>query len=105
MRAGRLRHRVTIQDKVVTQDDYGEEVITWSDVDTVWASVEPLRGEEFAELRRAGAELTTRIVMRYQSGIAPEMRAMEGSHVYDILSVINVEERDKELHLMCRELV
>lgn len=105
MRAGRLRHRVTIQSKTVTQNSYGEEVITWTDVDTVWASIEPLRGREFEELRRAGADLTTRIVMRYQAGIVPEMRATEGGHTYDILSVVNVEERDRELHLMCREVL
>lgn len=105
MRAGRLRHQVTIQEKVVVQNDYGEEEITWSDVVTLWASIEPLRGQEFTQYRREGAELTTRIVTRHYPGIVPEMRATEGAHAWDILSVINVDERDRELHLMCRELV
>ena len=105
MRAGQLRHRVTIQQKSVARNSYGEEVITWADVDTVWASVEPLRGREFIEMRRAGAEVTTRIRMRYRSGIAPEMRVVYGSHTYDIKSVVHVEERQRELHLMCREVI
>ncbi len=105
MRAGRLRHRVTIQEKTVTQDTFGAEVITWSDVITLWAGVEPLRGREFDELRRTGAEVTTRIVTRYKSGVLPEMRATYNSHTYDILSVINLEERDREVHLMCREVL
>lgn len=105
MRAGRLRHRVAIQQKSVTRDSYGGETITWPGVITVWASVEPLRGDEFIEAQRAGARVDTRIVMRYQSGIVPEMRATEGSHTWDILSVINVEERDRELQLMCREVL
>jgi len=105
MRAGRLRQRVTIQEKVVTRNAYGEEVITWADVATVWGSVEPLRGDEFLEFARAGAEVSTRIVLRYRSGIVPEMRVSYDGHTYDVLSVINVEERDKELQLMCRELV
>jgi len=109
MRAGELRHRVTIQEKSVTRNSYGEEVITWGDVATVWAAVEPLargpRGREFIEAQRAGAEITTLIRMRYRSGIAPEMRVVYGSHTYDIKSVVHVEERQRELHLMCREVI
>lgn len=107
MRAGRLRKRVTIQQKTtpVTQNTYGEEAPVWETVATVWASVEPLRGREFLEARREGAEVTTRIVMRYQSGIAPEMRATYDGHTYDVLSVIDPEERHRELQLMCREVV
>lgn len=105
MRAGRLRNRITIQEKTVTQNTYGEEVIVWSDVDTVWGSIEPMRGREFVEFQREGAEVTTRIVIRHLSGVVPEMRATEGSHVYDILSVINRDERDIQMELMCREVL
>ena len=105
MRAGRLRQRVTLQSKVAVQNDSGEEVITWTDVATVWASVEPLRGREFVEARRAGAEETTRIVMRYRDGVTPEMRVTWGDHDYDILSVVHVDTRQREIQLMCRELV
>ena len=105
MRAGRLRHRVTIQEKSAAQNTTGEEIATGADVATVWAAVEPRRGSEFAELERAGAQITTRIVMRYRDGILPEMRVVFGSHVYDIRSVVHVDERGRELQLMCRELI
>lgn len=107
MRAGRLRHRVTIQEKPdpVPQNSFGEEEFEWQDVVTLWAAIEPIRGGEFLEGRHEGAEATTRIVTRYYSGIRPEMRATEGSHAWDILSVINVDERDRELQLMCREVL
>lgn len=105
MKAGTLRHRVVIQEKDPTQDEYGEEVPTWSDVDTVWAAVEPLAGREFLETQRVGAEVTTRIRIRYRDGIVPKMRVVWGDHVYDIKAVIHVEERQREIHLMCKELV
>lgn len=105
MRAGTLRQRVTIQEKNVTQNEYGEEVITWDDVNTVWAAVEPLQGREFLEAQRAGAEVTTRIRIRHRDGIEPEMRVSWGDHAYDIEAVIAIEERQREIHLMCRELV
>lgn len=107
MKAGELRHRIMIQEKQtpVAQNDYGEEVITWSEVAEVWAAIEPLRGREFLEAQRAGAEVTTRIRVRHRDGIRPEMRVVWGDHVYDIEAVIHVEERRREIHLMCKELV
>lgn len=105
MRIGRLRHRVTLQYKVVVADSYGAETITWTDLVTVWGAVEPVRGEEFIELARAGAEISTRIVIRYRGSIVPEMRVVFGSHTYDVRSVIHVDERERELQLMCRELI
>lgn len=105
MRAGRLRRRVTIQEKTVSRNSYGEEIITWSDVDTVWAAVEPLHGREYTEMRRAGAEVTTRIIMRYRDDVTPAMRITWDSHVYDIESVIDVDGRHVQLELMCREVL
>lgn len=105
MRAGQLRHRVTIQQKDPTQDQYGEQVPTWNQVAEVWAAVEPLRGREFLEAQRVGAEVTTRIRIRHRDEITPEMRVVWGDHVYDIKAVIHVEERQREIHLMCKELV
>jgi SPP1 family predicted phage head-tail adaptor len=105
MRAGPLRQRVTIKDKSVSQNTYGEEVITWTDVDTVWAAVEPLSGREFLEGKQITAEVSTRIRIRYRSGITPEMQVVFGSITYDIHSIIHIEEREREIHLMCQEIL
>ena len=105
MRAGKLRQRVTIQDKSVAQNTYGEEVITWTDFAIVWAAVEPLRGREFMEGKQITAEVSTRIRIRYRSGILPEMRVEFGSIYYDIHSIIHVEEREREIHLMCQGIL
>lgn len=105
MRAGTLRQRVTIQDKSVVRDTYGAETITWTEVATVWAAVEPLQGREYLEARQTTAEVSTRIRIRYRSGITPEMRVEFGTRVYEILAVIDVKELDREIHLMSREFV
>lgn len=101
---GNLRERVTIQYKVVVKDSFGAETITWTELATVWASVEPLAGREFIEGRQEYAEVSTRIRIRQRSGIAPEMRVVHGSNVYNILAVIHLETRYREMHLMCREI-
>lgn len=105
MRAGPLRHRVTIQNKSVVQNTYGEEVITWTDFAAVWAAVEPLRGREFLEGKQITAEVSTRIRIRHRDGILPEMQVVFGSITYDIHSIIHIEEREREIHLMCQEIL
>lgn len=105
MNPGKLRHRVTIQefkedvDQYVTPIDQG-----WQDVATVWASVEPIQGREYVLLQNTQSELTTRIRIRYRSGIKPSMRVLYGTRVFDIQSVIDPEERHIEQQLMCKEV-
>jgi SPP1 family predicted phage head-tail adaptor len=101
---GDLRHRVTIEEATITRDDFGGEIETWGTVATAWAAVEPLQGREFLEGRRAEAEVSTRIRVRYRAGIVPGMRVSWGDHVYDIEAVIEHESKRRELRLMCREL-
>ena len=105
MRIGDLRHRVTIEKKIVTIDAYGDEVVSWAEVATVWAAVEPLSGREFLEGRRQENEINHRIRIRYRQGLTPSMRVVWGPRAFDIESVIERESRRREMWLMCREIV
>ena len=105
MKIGDLRHRVTIQEKAVTIDAYGGEVVIWADVATVWAAMEPLSGREFLEGRRLENEINHRIRIRYREGLTPSMRVVCGSRTFDIEAVIERASRRREIWLMCRELV
>lgn len=100
---GALRHRVTIESKTITRDTFGGQVVTWGTVANCWASVEPLKGREFLEGRRAEAEVSTRILIRYRAGVLPGMRVTWGDRVYDIQAVIENKSARRELWLMCRE--
>ena len=105
MRAGPMRHRVTLQQPVVALDSYGEPVATWTTVDEVWAKVAPLAGREFVQVQGTQAEVTTRVVMRYRSDLEPKWRLVYTSHTYDVQAVINVGELNRELEVMCREVL
>lgn len=102
MQIGRLNRRVTIQQKSASRDAYGGEAITWTTVAIVWAAVLPLRGREYMAIREAGAELTTRFVIRYRSGVTPAMRIVHGDAHYDIVEVIDSEDGHRFLELMAR---
>jgi SPP1 family predicted phage head-tail adaptor len=105
MEAGKLRHRVTLQGRSVSQDaSTGEGTVTWSDIDTVWAQVRPLSAREFISGRAELQEVSTEVVMRYRDDVDASDRATWGTHTYDIVSVIH-DERLTQLTLLCREAV
>jgi SPP1 family predicted phage head-tail adaptor len=103
MRAGKLRQRVTIQSQTTARDDFGGETVTWSDVATVWASIEPLNGREYMAAQQLQTAVTTRIRVRYIDGVTAAMRVKADDVAYDIQSVINPNDRGAELTLMCIE--
>ena len=101
----KLRHKITIQKSISTIDSFGSEVNAWSDVCTVWASIEPIKGREFFAAQKENAETTVRICIRYRTGISADMQILYGNKVFEINAIIDVEERHIELQLMCKELL
>jgi SPP1 family predicted phage head-tail adaptor len=108
MQSGRLRQRVTVRNLIETQSTItGELVRTWSTVlDGVWASVEPLQGREYFAASQFQSRIDTKVTLRYSTvNITPKMTVHNGTHVYNIETVINPELRNKELQLMCFERI
>lgn len=104
MEIGKLRHRVTLQESAAVRDSFGAEVETWTDITTLWASVEPLSGREYFAAQQVNTEISTKITLRYRAGIKPEMQILFASRVFEILSVVNPEEKNTQLVLMCKEV-
>lgn len=104
MKAGKLRHKITIESKSNTQDAYGALVETWGTHSTAWASIEPITGREYFDQGKVNSEVTTRIRTRHISGVTNLMRVKFGTRIYAIVSVINIDERNKEYELMCKEV-
>lgn len=102
---GKLIHSVAIEKKVTQRDTYGAEIVTWVEVARAWASVEPLSGREYFQAQQMQASVDYRITMNYQPGIVPTMRVKWNDRGFNIRSVINTEERNIELILMCQEFV
>jgi len=105
MRAGPLRHRITIEAPAETQAADGSIVTTWQAFATSWASIEPLIGREYFAQQREQATVSHKIRMRYQAGITHKMRVAWGTRLFEIESVLNVGERNREIVLMCSEAV
>ena len=103
MRAGLLRHRVSLQHRAIARNSWGDETNTWNTYDTVWASIRPLSGNERAAQAQAQTEISHDIRIRYHKVVKPQHRISYGDRVFEINAVIDVEERKRELQLMCTE--
>ena len=108
MNSGELRNKIIIKVQPTNEDSYGgkiEDTALWNDFINCFAAILPISGREFFIAKQVNAIVTTRIKIRYISAITPGMRVVFGGKVYDIKAVLDIEERHKEIHLMCEELV
>lgn len=103
MKVKRLPHGIKLQKLATpaTKGRLGGEVKVWEDYATVLAFVQPLNGREYFADKQVQAETSHKVTMWYQPGITSEMRVIFGGKVLEIESVINIDERNIELQLMC----
>ncbi len=103
MRVGSLRYLVSIEDYTESDNDYGEEIKSWSRYVYAYARISPLSGTEKYISAEKHATATHQITIRYVSGVEPKMRIVFGERIFEIVSVINVGERDKMMQLIVTE--
>jgi SPP1 family predicted phage head-tail adaptor len=99
-----FRHRLQFQEKMTVKDEEGNSVTKWNTVFTVWGSVEGLRGREYLAAGALSSEATYRIRIRYRKGVRTNMRILYGERVFEIESVIDINEEHKEIEIMCKEI-
>lgn len=86
MRAGDLRHRITIQHQVDQQDpNTGEVTKTWAEFAPAWAAIEPLSARDFIAAKANQSEISGRITIRYRQGVLPTMRILHRGQIYTII--------------------
>jgi SPP1 family predicted phage head-tail adaptor len=105
MKAGSLRHRVQIQTFSEARDADGGITPTWTTAATRWASVEPLRGNEFFNASQVKGNVTHRVVMRYYAGLTPTDRIVHDSRNLNIVAVLNPDERNIMTEVLATEQV
>lgn len=100
--AGLLDQRITVQSASTSVDALGQRVETWSDVCTVWAQAQPLRGREFFAAGAIQSEAAVRFRMRYRTGITGAMRVVWQSVPHAIVAEpVDVDGGKHTLELMC----
>jgi SPP1 family predicted phage head-tail adaptor len=107
MRAGNLRHKITFQQLTVANDTWGHSTETWTDQVTTYAAIWPMRGREQLEAMKLDNEVTHKIRIRYKKNLHPKMRikyiSKNSTRYFNILSILNPDERNVYLEIMARE--
>lgn len=107
--AGTYRHKVTIQTPTLVRDNRGGGVYTWSNVATVFASIETYSASdyrnraffEYGQLQGRNAYLVT---MRYGNTLTTAMRLLFNFQALQIDAIENVDALNWEVRLYCREV-
>jgi SPP1 family predicted phage head-tail adaptor len=105
MRAGPLDQRITFDAPVPTQAANGEELIAWTPVLAVWASVGPIVGRERLLGDQVLADMDTRVRVRWSSEVAaitPKHRIRHRGQVLNIVSIVNVDSAMLVAEIMCQ---
>ena len=104
MRARSLRHIVDIQQIEKTADGIGGFSEEWVDLYAgTRAAIWPKKMVETNEAGKVTATITHQIRIRYASGIDELCRVLFGTREFEIISILDPEERHEILDLMCEE--
>jgi SPP1 family predicted phage head-tail adaptor len=93
---------IQIIKKVPGQDDYGEPLDDWEVHKTVWASKNPILGNEFYTALTTDSKVELKFNMRYVPDITDLMRIRHGNEDYEILSCIDVNSLHIETLCYCK---
>lgn len=114
MRAGDLRHRVSVQQRVTSQDSFGGQSLVWTDIvfpspdGKIPAHIQPLNGRELMAAQAVQSETTHSITVRYNAVFsrpedADKLRIVWKGRIFNITASINEDERNRMVTLSATE--
>ena len=108
MYIGGLRKRIQILSRGDTQDNAGEMIPSWLLYVTLWGEITSPTGRELMAGQQIQANISHIVTVRWPGInyiITPAMRASYNGRFFDINAVLNVDERNRTLSLLCTERV
>lgn len=98
--SGKMDKRITVQQLVLTQDQYGATSQNWVDVASMWAHVwDTSTSHAFISDKQTSA-VTTKVRIRWRDDIKPYMRVVFRNEFYEITGVLDPSGRREYLELM-----
>lgn len=111
-RVGSYRHSIILQTPTHTADSMGlSGTVSWANTITCRASITPMQSDsgdagERIDNEKMRHKAVLRIRIHYQSGVTTNMRIYMplGERYFEILSVINIGERNREMIIKATEI-
>lgn len=105
MQSGKLNKRVILQTVSQSSDGAGGSTTdTWADTATIWASITPSTGNEQFQADQLDSRVSQIVTIRYRSGVLTSQRLKFGTRTFSIQNILNKDERNEQLILLCEEL-
>lgn len=100
-RAGKFRHRITLQEFTVSRDPLGGDAEVWVDWHKdVPAEVVPLSGREFTAASAEHGQVTARMEIPYLPGVLNTMRVTFDGQAYAIRAALPDPTARSHINLM-----
>lgn len=103
MRIGDLNKTIELQSLTNLPDGMGGVITTYITQAIVWAGIWPVSASERIQANQTVMTVSHRIRIRYIANIESSWRIKFGERYFNIISVINTNEANKMLDLMCKE--
>lgn len=96
---GGFRHECALQRQVHMPDGAGGSTVSWAEVATLFARIEPLRAASRFGADQAIETVTHRATIRHRAGVASGMRLRRLGRVFEIVTVHDPDETRR--YLVC----
>jgi SPP1 family predicted phage head-tail adaptor len=103
--AGELRYPAVFKEPTVETLDGDTTVEPFVEAFEARVAIDPVGGTEQTIGDQVQAAVGSLVKMRYDPRVHERLIMYARGRVFEIMSVLNLDERDKELQLTCRELV
>lgn len=107
---GAMMQEITLLAPATTRDSETGEFEEPSEFATVFAAISPLAGRELEASQQIVSEVTHQIAMNYIAGVTTDMTILfrrtgspDRDRYFIILAVLDPDESQAELRLMCKE--
>lgn len=97
------RHKIEFFKFIAALNEFGESEKEEIKICEAFAQIKPYQGNEKFFNDKVNTEISHRIKIRYQSGLDNEMIIKFGGRIFEIVSLINKDELNKEILIMAIE--
>lgn len=100
------KHLVYIQKNTQIADGEGGFTNGWANTspERIWVGIAPIRAVQVAEYKSLNVDATHLVRAGGYVDIQEEYRFLFGTRVFEILTIENIQERDYERVITCKEL-
>jgi len=100
---GKMRYRVAIESATNTRDAGGGLTQSYAPVTYIYADIKPTNANSTYRQGIVQEKVTHEVTIRYMTNISTNSRINYGTRLFNVKGIINVDERDRFLKLLCEE--